>query len=337
MALTEEEQSERDLGTMFIAYIFVMMAYGFTVFQTYFYYSKCSKSTDGWVLRAVVGTLAVLDTASSGMFSHAMYYYLIITYMEGTDMDVITKPLCATLLLSIVCFFIVEMYHCIRAWQEGHPTTSAAIGFLGAATLALGTAMSVYLFEARDFGVLEQTKVKAITAAALGSSALAGMAIVYFQFSDFRFTCTDCSAASSTRGLIDKINMLVLRRGVMPAVFQLACFVLLLAMPWEKYWLALLFTSAKSHINCFFYLLNSRESMHATSLDTTVMDTLTMDSNRLQWRDSMSSVPQGFQVTTSTFIPTRATSSIPSTKRRPWRGGDDIHDVRGPTFAPRRH
>ncbi|KAH9851736.1 hypothetical protein C2E23DRAFT_222533 [Lenzites betulinus] len=137
----------KSFGVMLLSTIIVAALYGITFLQSLWYYERFPE--DSWALKATVGAVWLLDTATIALNSHAIYYYLVINYNNpaafanqvwSVQVELLVTY---TVVLIVQIFFILRIYRLRpRAWY-----IPAFMGFIALVSYGLILAVVVGVFE----------------------------------------------------------------------------------------------------------------------------------------------------------------------------------------------
>ncbi|KAF9013491.1 hypothetical protein BDQ17DRAFT_1343524 [Cyathus striatus] len=246
---------ENTFGVLFIGYILAIIAYGFTFFQTYIYYSRYPN--DHRVIKTTVCLL--LDTATSALSE--LYYYLIFLFPYTEGLYNATKCLQAEIGLSVIAVFTVQMYYSFRIWtchKQALPLTSA-ISFLSTAAFAMTTftLMHVIRSKNRAFEKLSSVHMKGVIAAGQGCAFLSGL-LIFVALCIYSRRASP-SKATGISALYDKFVMYTMDRCLLATIVQLGFFITFVVAPKKVLWMPFHLVSSKLFVNSLFSILNSRE------------------------------------------------------------------------------
>ncbi|KAJ6604979.1 hypothetical protein B0H10DRAFT_2077519 [Mycena sp. CBHHK59/15] len=241
---------EDSLGVLYIGYILAAVGYGFTFFQSYYYYSHYPR--DYWVIKATVAALCILDTAMSILSSHAIYYYLVTLFALPVGPDEATSAFCVEILLSGFAVFVVQSFYAIRVWQMSQNRAMAGVIVLVAVGGAgLGVATIAKMLHNNLFSNFGQSDMKAVIATgqglrALGALLIAGSLNYYVE--------------RPVRGQLSVLDMLAgfITSGVAATLAQLLCMITFLAMPRRYVWTLFHLLASRVFINGLLLMLNTR-------------------------------------------------------------------------------
>ncbi|KAF5382417.1 hypothetical protein D9615_002976 [Tricholomella constricta] len=222
------DELEDTLGVLFVGYVVSMIAYGFTLFQAYVYHLLYTK--DDWRIKATVTVVCVLDTATSALISHSVYYYIIPFFPLTPGVVDATITFCLENIFSVVVVYIVQLYYVIRIWKVcNNLILPGIIGFISTISFGLGLTMSVKLFQNLKFANLAVSSNKVVVSSSHALTFLAA----------FTTSCTLCfylhptrnSGVKPSEGWFDALSTFSLARGTLAAIVQLGYFIAVRFLP----------------------------------------------------------------------------------------------------------
>ncbi|KAK7030677.1 hypothetical protein R3P38DRAFT_2929864 [Favolaschia claudopus] len=252
---------EDTLGVIFIAYSFASVGFGFTFFQSYFYYTRYP--SDSWLVQAAVVAVGALDTAMSALASHALYYYLVTLFALPVGPDAATRTFCIEVILSGLAVAIVQGYYAVRIWQVSQTVVlPALIVVLAVAGGALGIASGAVMLHNTLFVNFAQDYMKGVIAAGHGIRLLSMLLSTggYIMFGVKTGSHNDKASAWDPF-----TNFLT--SGMAGALAQLLCFVTFIAMPRRYIWIIFHYLSSRVIINGWLLMLNCRVVSHGRGVN----------------------------------------------------------------------
>ncbi|KAF8069219.1 hypothetical protein FPV67DRAFT_1491496 [Lyophyllum atratum] len=249
----KHEDLERTIGVFFVGYIFAMVLYGFTFFQSYMYYSRYPR--DHWATKSTVALLCLVDTALTGLLSQTLYFYMVDLFPYTLTVEFATTPFCAQLLLSAIVVFIAQLYYAAGVWSATkNAVVAGLIALFSTAGFVLGIAMSVQLFQNRDLSHLASSPNKAVAGVYFGM--VAASAVVASGFLSMSHLPAPYKAI---RGPFDAIVSYVVSRGGAATIVQLALVFVFVGTPSRIYWMPFHVTAVKLFVVGAITMLNSRD------------------------------------------------------------------------------
>ncbi|KAH0581220.1 hypothetical protein H2248_012337 [Termitomyces sp. 'cryptogamus'] len=253
---------EQTLGVFFIGYIFMMVLYGFTFFQSYMYYSRYPH--DHWSTKLTVVLLCLLDTAVSVLLSQSLYYYLVNLFPFTATVEEATTTFCSHVTLAAISIFVAQLYYASAVWKATkNAFASGAIAVLATAGLALGIAMSVKLFKDKTFADLAFSPNKAIVAMSFAMVTAAGI-VTFASLTHSRLP----APYKLDLDLFDTLVSFSVSRGGAAFIVHLALIFVFIGIPQKIYWIPFYVTSTKFFVIGAITLLNSREDAQTVTHDS---------------------------------------------------------------------
>ncbi|KAJ6630950.1 hypothetical protein B0H10DRAFT_1980007 [Mycena sp. CBHHK59/15] len=242
---------EDSLGVLYIGYILGTVGYGFTFFQSYYYYGNYPK--DYWVIKAMVASLCALDTTMSALSSHAIYYYLVTLFALPVGPERATPTFCVEVLLSAIAVFVVQIFYALRIRQlSRNNVVTWAIIFVSTAAAGLGIASGATMLRNRVFADFSEPHIKVVVSASQGLRFLAAL-LTAGGLMLYAVRPPRAEPPSVTEPI-----RIFLTSGVAAAAAQLACLITFVAMSQRYVWIVFHQLSSRVFINGLLLLLNSR-------------------------------------------------------------------------------
>ncbi|KAI0726310.1 hypothetical protein C8Q72DRAFT_929170 [Fomitopsis betulina] len=252
-------------GVLLIGFIFAVTLYGLTFFQTYIYYSRFP--SDAILAKWTIGVLWAVDTATTTLLSHTLYYYLITSFMAPFDELDITKTFISENALAAFAIFLVQVFYAYRIFTLNgkNPVIPGAIAVIAAANLILGIVSAAKIAQQPFFYNFVDHSIKLLTGLQYGLSTLAdvlivGSLFVYLQPSRF-------PNMKSVDGWYEYAAVYCINRGACYTILQFASFILFLAIPKQQVWILFHFITSKTYINSLLLMLNFRNVHHGRGID----------------------------------------------------------------------
>ncbi|KAJ3503576.1 hypothetical protein NLJ89_g8369 [Agrocybe chaxingu] len=242
---------QESYGVLFVGYVIAMVAYGFTFFQTYVYFSRYP--TDHWLIKATVAFVCLLDTANSALISHTLYHYLVILFPLTTGLVNATLTYCAEIGFSLfsLCNFIILI-------AFGKATSKDGIVAVTIAVLSTtGFLLTIKLITDRAFASLANPQTRAIVTTSQGMIFFAGT--VTFGALCFYLRPSQNPAVKPPKGLYEALVTYIVARGFLATVVQLGFVLTFAAMPSTPVWMPFHLVASKLYVNSLLTMLNSRE------------------------------------------------------------------------------
>jgi len=252
-------------GGLFIGFILSTTLYGLTFFQTYLYFSRYSKDVV-WV-KALIGLLWAIDTATTGLLSHTVYTYLITDFGIPFDILTVTSTLCAESALAAVAIFLVHLFYAARIWslsKKNNSLASGAVVALAIPTFAFGIIAAITLFQKRRVEAFGSGILKLSTALNSGLAFLCDVVITSALF--YYIHPARNETVKLPTSFAEKAIVYILNRGSITMIIQLAFFVAFLSDPGALVWLPFPIILGKVYVNALLVMLNYRESINGHGL-----------------------------------------------------------------------
>jgi hypothetical protein len=251
-------------GVLFIGYVISMILYGFTFFQTYVYFSRYPK--DDWFVKWTVTALGIIDTATSALASHALYFYLITLFPFAVGLSEATSTFCAEISLATLAVFNVQVYYATRIWSLSHSVfLFGAIAISSSAGFVLGITMASEMFEHKAFTRLAIPHIQAVAACSQALTFISSLLIMGSLF--FYLRPSRKPLMKPLDGWFDKCVAYTLTRGSIATVIQLAYFLAFTSMPDRSVWIPFHLAVSKLYINSLLTMLNSRDVSHGQGVN----------------------------------------------------------------------
>lgn len=246
-------------GVLLIGFIFAVTLYGLTFFQTYIYFSRFPH--DSRVSRYGVGLIWAVDTATTTLLSHTLYYYLITSFMAPFDTLDITRTFVSENALAAFGIFLVQLFYAERIYtlNDRNPIIPGVTAVLATANLVLGIVSAAKIGQQPLFYNFVDHVIKVITGVQYGLSTLTDLVIMlslfyYLQRSRFQ-------GMKAVEGWYEYIAVFFINRGTCFTLLQLASLILFVAIPKQQVWILFHFVTSKTYINSLLLMLNFR-SVH---------------------------------------------------------------------------
>ncbi|KAI0917373.1 hypothetical protein AcV5_007852 [Taiwanofungus camphoratus] len=254
---TPVHELNETFGVLLIGFIFAVTLYGLTFFQTYIYYSRYP--ADNVISRYTISLLWAVDTATTTLLSHTLYYYLITSFMAPFNELDITKTFVAENALAAFAIFVVHIFYAQRIYvvNKKNPVIPGLIGLF--ALVSLGTFVPSLGISSRAFFYnFVDHSIKIITGVQYGLSALCDVMIVLSLFCYLQPERYPAMKQSSNR--FDQAVVMLFNRGTFFTLLQIAALILFVSIPRQQVWVLFHFVTSKTYINSLLLMLNSRSS-----------------------------------------------------------------------------
>ncbi|KAI6124359.1 hypothetical protein EV401DRAFT_1185599 [Pisolithus croceorrhizus] len=271
-----------NLGILFAGFVASSLLYGGTIFresllpsshpsdailtlETYAYYARFPQ--DSSRIRYVVIFLAIVDTATSALVSAVLYHFLIDMYDIPVDVLVAPASMCVQYALSFVLVFASQLFFAFRVFEvtNGSLLVSLSVVSLSFVSFVFGITSAGQMFQHRQLSSFALPAVKAVALTHLSFAVLADVLILstlYYWLRQQHFP-----HLRTPERFIDRVNVLIINRGLSFTVVQLAYLCALGGVPSHQYWVMFQMIGSKLYVNSVFQLLNCRESENGKGIN----------------------------------------------------------------------
>uniref|UniRef100_A0A0W0G7I8 DUF6534 domain-containing protein n=1 Tax=Moniliophthora roreri TaxID=221103 RepID=A0A0W0G7I8_MONRR len=213
--------------------------FGITLSQIYTYFKRFPR--DSVSVKVLVIAIAIFDTASVVLVSHAAWYYFVTT----GSMKVSVWSLNVELALSMFISGIAELFLTYRVWMLS-----------AAQFLAL-----------KDFAKFDSAKIPSILRLSSAAICDTGIAISLCYFLQQKRT-----GYKKTDEIIDHLMIFSINSGLLTSLTSISCLVTYLVVPKTWVYHALCFLISRLYGNTFLCALNTRQILQtAQEMDTPVL------------------------------------------------------------------
>ncbi|KZT73963.1 hypothetical protein DAEQUDRAFT_761901 [Daedalea quercina L-15889] len=258
-------------GVLLIGFIFAVTLYGLTFFQTYIYYSRFP--SDARLAKWTIALLWAVDTATTTLLSHTLYYYLITSFMAPFDELDVTKTFVSENALAAFGIFLVQVFYAHRVYTLNgkNPVIPGSIAVIAVVNLVLGIVSAAKIsqqplfYNFVDHTIKESSRTGLLTGLQYGLSTLTDLLIigslfVYLQPSRF-------PSMKAVEGWYEYIAVFFINRGTCFTLLQLASLILFVAIPKQQVWILFHFVTSKTYINSLLLMLNFRNVHHGRGIE----------------------------------------------------------------------
>ncbi|PCH40272.1 hypothetical protein WOLCODRAFT_143002 [Wolfiporia cocos MD-104 SS10] len=252
-------------GVLLIGFIFAVTLYGLTFFQTYIYYSRFP--SDAALSKYTIGVIWAVDTATTTLLSHTLYYYLITSFMAPFDELDITKTFIAENALAAFGIFLVQVFYAYRIYTVNgkNPLTPAVISFLALVNLVLGIAAAAKISTRPLFYNFVDHIIEVLTGIQYGLSTLCDIIIVLSLFA--YLNQSRYPSMKTIEGWYEYLAVYFINRGTCFTILQLASLIVFVAIPKQQVWILFHFVTSKTYINSLLLMLNFRNVYKGRGVD----------------------------------------------------------------------
>ncbi|PIL22376.1 hypothetical protein GSI_15064 [Ganoderma sinense ZZ0214-1] len=259
-AVVTSDELASTFGVLLIGFIFSVVLYGLTFFQTYIYYTRFPADHMG--TKATVGALWAIDTAATTLISHTAYRYLITDFMIAFNQLNTTQTFIAEEVLSTVLIVAVQCYYAFRLWSVTNKQVAvpAFIGVLALVSGALNLIGIVNIARQDLFFEIVTNSVKVFRGIGLGIAVATDIVIVGSMFWYMRPSRNPGMA--KPEGIYENIIVYCFNRGTVFTVVQVLFLVIFLTLPHSQGWILLGWVTSKVYVNSLLAMLNFRNTHH---------------------------------------------------------------------------
>ncbi|KZT11851.1 uncharacterized protein LAESUDRAFT_746665 [Laetiporus sulphureus 93-53] len=252
-------------GVLLIGFIFAVTLYGLTFFQTYIYYSRFP--SDPTFSKYTIGLLWAVDTATTTLLSHTLYYYLITSFMAPFDELDITKTFVSENALAAFGIFLVQVFYAYRIYivNGKNPALPGVISLLAVVNLVLGIASAAKISQQPFFYNFVDHVVEVLTGVQYGLSTLCDIIIVGALL--YYVTPARYPGMKSIEGWYEYIAVFFINRGTCFTLLQLVSLILFVSIPSQQVWILFHFVTSKTYINSLLLMLNFRNVHHGRGIE----------------------------------------------------------------------
>ncbi|TFY51648.1 hypothetical protein EVJ58_g10455 [Rhodofomes roseus] len=251
-------------GVLLIGFIFAVTLYGLTFFQTYIYYSRFPSDTT--LSKWTIALLWAVDTATTTLLSHTLYYYLITSFMAPFDALDVTKTFVSENALAAFGIFLVQVFYAYRVFTLNgkNPVIPGAISFIALVNLVLGIVSAAKIAQQPLFYNFVDHTIKASGHGMLETrqSVLMLVRIGVDWDSPSRFP-----GMKAVDGWYEYIAVYFINRGSCFTLLQLASLLLFVIIPKQQVWILFHFVTSKTYVNSLLLMLNFRNVHHGRGVD----------------------------------------------------------------------
>ncbi|KAI1789715.1 hypothetical protein LXA43DRAFT_1020080 [Ganoderma leucocontextum] len=144
-------------GAGYLSVAFSSMLYGVACLQTFHYFRTTKAKTDGWVIKALVIFMLIVNTVQQAAAIHTFYYYLI-TKRHQLDLvlEVPNVWFPTTSLLTAVAATTVDSFLTYRVWRLSGSLLVAGL----CATVTLASTIASLVFHVQEFTHLHESLIQ---------------------------------------------------------------------------------------------------------------------------------------------------------------------------------
>ncbi|EJF63153.1 hypothetical protein DICSQDRAFT_102187 [Dichomitus squalens LYAD-421 SS1] len=256
--LASSDELTSTFGVLLIGFIFSVVLYGLTFFQTYIYYTRFPADHMG--TKSIVGALWAMDTGATTLISHTIYNYLITNFLSAFDQLVTTKTFVAELVLAALLVLVVQCYYAFRVWSitDKQVVIPLLLALLALASCALNLASVASIAQQDLFAHIVTHNVKLIRGIASALSVVADFVIVGAML--FYMQPARNPGMVIAKGWFEKTVVFGFNRGTVFTAVQTLALIIFLAMPTSQAWILVGWVASKIYVNSLLAMLNFRNT-----------------------------------------------------------------------------
>ncbi|KAJ6530241.1 hypothetical protein B0H19DRAFT_1192555 [Mycena capillaripes] len=258
---------------VFVGVMLSTILWGITIVQTWNYYDS---NDDGWMLRAFVGILFILDTVTTVLTTEMGHIYLIQNF--GSLATLATLPFSGVLevAFNVIIVFLVHLFFASRVYllTGRQYVVPAIIVLFAVAALVAGMFIVVDINGTPTVAALAKPSMKLEVILTNSFEAVADVvATVAMSWQFYRSR----GHIQATNSLLDKLLGFAVGRGGLVTVTQLLTLALYVQNPTTLNWMPVHFSIGKiSHITTIT-ILNSRQALRRPTKSTHTSDSAFSD------------------------------------------------------------
>ncbi|KAF9030360.1 hypothetical protein BDZ89DRAFT_673763 [Hymenopellis radicata] len=312
------------IGAALIGLVLSAVLFGVTVLQTWIYYHEYPN--DWATYRYSVGILWIMDALHLSLTVHAVYHYLVNSFGEFLELDVIVWSFKVQIAINIVIIVGVQSLYAVRLWKLGRHFHKF-LPWLVIVVVAGGTAIGILLaYETCQISTFSglQGIAWAVDAAFASATAIdfviSGAMCYYLQKTRRK------AKFSSTNSKIIIIMRFVLISGLATSACSMVALIAFITLPTTLVFLGVEFLLTKLYVNSFLAMLNARKRISGTggTEASSSRSETARSSNVLRLNTGISPVEGG---SSKNFIPLSELSPSPRTEPSHWHDPEEARKV----------
>jgi len=229
--------------------------FGVTCTQVFYYFENYT--SDGILIKGTVFTLLILETLYAALSMHAIYYYVILNYLNPFPLLKAAWSLATALGVSRAIILVVHLFYVRRVYHISKKNTPL-VALLTALTLAhfgTGIVVTVQVFQLQfwdSFGSSEKMVKTWLSLGATTDIIIAGSLSFYLHTSRTGFGSTDT--------LINKLMAYAINNGLLTSILDIVVLVFTTSGGSLIFW-AIFQIIGNLYTNSMMATLNSRRSL----------------------------------------------------------------------------
>ncbi|KAJ3506816.1 hypothetical protein NLJ89_g6658 [Agrocybe chaxingu] len=252
---------ESTAGAALIGTYLAAVMYGFTILQTYQYFSRYWRKDRTYIYILVI-TLTILDTLALVFNIHMMWHFLIANYCNPITFLFADWSTLLSILTNAVTGIIVQAFYAYRLWilsDRKHYLASILIILFGLGALASCTVYMAYLFK---FGTFLHVVRLAYLPTMYYSFSIAADALITFGITYLLLkNHSDGVRSFKTDNVIRRLIAYTLNAGAITTLCCVISLILCRALPQTYYDLLFSLPLSKLYVNSMLAFLNAREGL----------------------------------------------------------------------------
>ncbi|RPD71198.1 hypothetical protein L226DRAFT_210883 [Lentinus tigrinus ALCF2SS1-7] len=252
---------DNTFGALLVGTFIGLMQYGWTTSQCCRYYRTYYHAKDGWLLKALVTVVWVLETFHSIACVHGCYFHLVTKYFEP---QALTHGVWSLSLIGIITglvvpvaqsFFLCQIYLIGRGFRP----LVFLVAFLLLGEFALATAESIQMFLIPELHTQKESWTRS---AGVGLATLADTIITAALTYTLHKSRTGFERMDS---IIDTLILYTINTGLLTDISNIICFVFGVAEPDNLVSAGIVIVSCKLYANTLMAVLNARSSLSSSN------------------------------------------------------------------------
>jgi len=223
---------------IFVGFVISTTLYGVTLVQGFFYFRNCAHNA--WYIRVLTGVILILDSLTTILPTHAIYYYLIKNF--GNFIAGLTEPLTyrvENLILTLITV-LVQSFYTHQIWKlSRNKSLTTLLAIITVTAFALGIVVTVNIFKDGSVARLANGQMLIIEGLVQGFAALCDICITV---SLCWYLHSKRTGIQSTEKLVDRLIILSINRGLITTYIVLLLLLssssvnlLMLFIGWHKF------------------------------------------------------------------------------------------------------
>ncbi|KAJ7355163.1 hypothetical protein DFH08DRAFT_851858, partial [Mycena albidolilacea] len=309
-------QLQENIGVLFTGYSLSIIAYGFTFFQTYIYFSHSGSNSGG--LNLLVGAVFALDTIASVLLSDITYFYMVTTFPFMGGLLSFDLKFAGYLLLSVITVFIVQLFYAFELWKlQENRVVSSTVGIIAIMAFALGLAMVVLIWNDSIVAHWSMLHMEVVIALFHTFTFLAAALIAFAQ--------SPPKTPTMLIGRLPATFVYLIPYGGLAAAVQFSCLVVFVVRPHKLFWIPFHLVANKLFVNGLLYMLNAhRTSAHDSMKTETSQDVAPKSTTSIIVFGGPAQASQGTRVNISTSTQMDQGAELPKTVNDHHDAFDDV-------------